>query len=136
MKTTSDQDNILYELIQNSALSSLIKGGIYKGERPLDSSAEDIVINSLFIGEGTLQPGAATVNIYVPKVFQNIGGQQQSIKDTARVKAILAVAQEVLREAYGSYYSLWTSRQDDSDEPDLKQTRLSFRIEFRIDNTM
>ena len=135
MKTTADQDNILYNLINQSVLKTFIRGGIYKGERPLDSTNEDIVISSTAIGEGTLQAGVANVNVYIPKIYQNIAGQMQSIKDTARVNEVLAVAGEVLHEAYGSYYSLWTSRQGDYDEPDIQQTRLHFRIEFRLSNT-
>ena len=136
MKTTADQDSILYTLINQSALKTFIRGGIYKGERPLDSSNEDIVISSLLIGEGTLQAGVANVNIYIPKIYQNIDGKMQTIKDTSRVDEVLAVAREVLHESYGSYYSLWTSRQGDYDEPDIKQTRLHFRIELRLSNTI
>ncbi|HEY1055011.1 MAG TPA: hypothetical protein VGE24_07745 [Emticicia sp.] len=133
MKTTAVQDNILYSLIDGSALKGLISGKIYKGERPLNSTAEDIVISSMLIGEGTLQPGVANVNIYIPKLYQNIGGTMQHIKDTKRVEEVLAIAAEVLKESFGEYYSLWTSRQADYDEPEINQTRLSFRIEFRID---
>lgn len=135
MKTTADQDNILYDLISQSPLKTFIRGGVYKGERPLDSQSEDVVISSMLVGDGTLQAGVANVNIYVPKVYQNINGKKQTLKDTKRVDEVLAVARGVLREAYGSYYSLWTSRQGDYDEPDIKQTRLHFRIEFRLMDT-
>lgn len=136
MKTTADQDGILYELISQSALKNLIRGGIYKGQRPLDSLNEDIVISSMLIGDGTLQKGVANVNVYIPKLYHNIGGKMQLIKDTARIAELLPVAGEILKEAYGKYYSLWTSRQGDFDEPDIKQTRLHFRIEFRLHNTI
>lgn len=135
MKTTANQDSILYTLINQSALKTFIRGGIYKGERPLDSANEDIVISSTAISEGTLQAGVANVNVYIPKIYQNISGKMQYIKDTRRVDEVLAVARDVLHEAYGKYYSLWTSRQGDFDEPDIKQTRLHFRIEFRLNNT-
>ncbi|UTA66651.1 MULTISPECIES: hypothetical protein [Emticicia] len=135
MRTTADQDNILYDLISSSPLRTFIRGGVYKGERPLDSPGEDVVISSMLVGDGTLQAGVANVNIYVPKVYQNINGKKQTLKDTKRVDEVLAVARGVLREAYGSYYSLWTSRQGDYDEPEMKQTRLHFRIEFRLMDT-
>ncbi|MBA4852077.1 hypothetical protein [Emticicia sp. BO119] len=135
MKTTAHQDNILYNLINTSALKTLVLGGLYKGERPLDSREEDIVITSMMIGEGTLQEGVANVNIYIPKSVANIGGKSQTIKNTARCEQVLIVAMEVLKESYGSYYSLWASRQQDFDEPEINQTRLSFRIEFRIDSS-
>lgn len=136
MRTTADQDSILYKLINESALKTFIRGAVYKGERPLDSQAEDIVISSMLIGEGTLQAGVANVNVYIPKIYQNISGKMQPIKDTKRVDEVLAVARGVLHEAYGKYYSLWTSRQGDYDEPDIKQTRLHFRIEFRLNSTI
>lgn len=136
MKTTATQDNLLFDLINASALKTTIRGGIYKGERPLDSQAEDIVITSMMVGYGTLQPGVANVNIYIPKVTVKIGGKPQVLKDTKRVDEVLGIAAPVLKEAYGKYYSLWTARQADYDEPDIKQTRLSFRIEFRLDENL
>lgn len=133
MKTTAVQDNILYGLINESAIKTTIQGDVYKGERPLNSKAEDVVITSMLIGEGTLQQGVANVNIYVPKSYQNINGAMQYIKDTKRIEDVLAVAAPVLKESFGPYYSLWTSKQADYDEPEINQTRLNFRIEFRID---
>lgn len=132
MKTTATQDQILFDLINASALKTAIGGGLYKGERPLNSQAEDVVISSMLVGEGTLQSGVANVNIYVPKISVSIGGKTQLLKNTKRVDEVLAIAAPVLREHFGNYFSMWTSRQEDYDEPEINQTRLSFRIEFRL----
>lgn len=136
MKTTATQDNILFKLINESAIKTTIKGGIYKGERPIDSKAEDVVIGSMLVGDGTLQQGVANVNIYIPKIAVQVNGKMQLIKDTKRISEVLAIAAPVLKQAFGNYYSLWTSRQADYDEPEINQTRLSFRIEFRLDSVI
>jgi len=132
MKTTADQDDILFELINGSVLKTAINGGIYKGERPLNSNLEDIVISSTVISDGTLQLGVANVNIYVPKQNFNIGGKVQILKNSKRVAELLGIAKDILEEHHGDYFLMWLSNQFDYDEPEINQTRISFRIEFRF----
>lgn len=75
MKTTADQNQILYDLLKNSSLNSALNGGLYKIERPQNSNLEDIVVSSMLVGDGGFQDGVANVNIYIPKIDINIGGQ-------------------------------------------------------------
>ena len=113
-----------------------MNGGLYKGERPQNSSLEDIVISSMLTGDGTLQEGVANVNIYVPKMDINIAGQVQKMRNSSRIGEVLGLAISALKEHYGNYFSLWTSKIQEFDEPQINQTRLSLRIEFRMDNTI
>ena len=76
------------------------------------------------------------VNIYIKKLSTNIGGVNQLIKDTKRVSEVLPIALGLLKEGAGTYYSFWVSKQAEYDEPEINQTRLNFRVEFRLDNTI
>ena len=136
MKNTAFQDNILYNLLNDSALKTAITGKIYKGQRPLGSKLEDVVIQSMPISDGTLQQGVANVNIYIPMLYQNILSQKQVYRNTARIEQILNIATPILKESFGENYSMWTSKQGDYPEEELEQTRLNYRIEFRIDDTI
>ncbi len=136
MKSTSDQEQILYSLIKNSALDVALNGGIYIGERPLSSSTEDVVITAMLTGDGTLQEGVCNVNIYIKKLSTSINAVNQLIKDTKRISEVLPIALNLLKEGAGTYYSFWVSKQAEYDEPEINQTRLNFRVEFRLDNTI
>lgn len=81
MRNTSDQENILYNLIKNSSLNASLNGGIYKGERPNNSKKEDTVISAMLTSDGTLQQGVSNVNIYIPKIEVKIDGVNQLLKD-------------------------------------------------------
>ena len=85
MKTTFDQDNILYGKLIASPLKQAITGGVYKAQRPLNSQNEDVVINGLPISDGTVQLGRGNVNIYVPDVKTTIGGVLQTMPNTHRL---------------------------------------------------
>lgn len=134
MRTLVDQDQILYDLIKGSALDSATNGGLYKVERPTNSALEDIVVSSMLTTDGTLQDGVSNVNIYVSKKNQNIGGTVQLMRDSKRISELEPIAATVLKESYGDFYSLWVSKIQEFDETEINQTRLSFRIEFRLDN--
>lgn len=136
MRSTSDQEDILYDLIKNSVLDTALNGGIYKGERPLNSNLEDVVITAMLTTDGTLQEGVCNVNIYIKKENRVIGGVSQLLKNTKRVSEVSPIALNVLIEKAGLYYSYWVSKQAEYDEPDINQTRLNFRVEFRFDNTI
>lgn len=66
MKTTIDLVNILYELINVPAVKSLINGGVYKNERPVNSSLQDVVIGSTTVDNEAFQNGVGYINIHHP----------------------------------------------------------------------
>lgn len=132
MKTTADQIQILYNILKNSSLNSALNGGLYKMERPQNSQLEDIVVSSMLVGDGGFQEGVANVNIYIPKMDVNIGGQVQKMPNTSRISTVWPLATLALEENSGDDYSCWCSRTQEFDEPLINQTRLSLRIEFRL----
>ena len=67
LKTSFDTDAILYGILSRSPLKAALSGGIYVGDdRPADSMAEDVVINTITLTqEYHPQQGVSNVNVYV-----------------------------------------------------------------------
>ena len=132
MRTTAEMTQILYDVLNASMLKTTVNGLIYKGERPINSTKEDVVIAPIVVSGSDKQIGVANVNIYVPKINQKSGATTSLIKDTKRISEILPVAKDALKLNTGVDYSCWIENQSEYDEPTINQTRLVFRIEFRL----
>ncbi len=130
MKTTYDQDTILYQLLDASTcpLRQAITGSIYKEQRP-ESELEDVVINPLTITSDPIQLGASNVNIYVPDIRVNNG----YVANDKRLNELTQLALDTLEEVYHDDYTLWVKSQSVEDEPDSKPKHhySNLRIEFR-----
>ena len=62
-----DTDDILFKIVSEAVTSGkvVINGGVFtQGERPDDSEAEDIVINTITVTHDKPQTGTSNVNIY------------------------------------------------------------------------
>ena len=73
-KTGKQVQGDIYNFLRNSALSSMISGGVYRnGYRPPDSKLEDAVVIFTAGLPGQIQTGVVTVNIFVPDTdaFEN-----------------------------------------------------------------
>lgn len=127
MKTTSDALDVLFKFINDSTIKPTISGGIYKLKRPTSSTLEDVVINSVALGDSNYQEGVLNVNAYVPNITVN----NSSLPNTARIKAI-ENACKVLQEVYGEGYSFWVSSTSIYEETDIKSHYINNRIEFRF----
>jgi len=132
MRTTAEMTQILYNVLNASTLKTTVNGLIYKGERPINSVKEDVVIAPITVSGSDKQIGVANVNIYVPKINQKSGTTTSLMKDTKRISEILPVAKDALKLNTGVDYSCWFETQSEFDEPTINQTRLVFRIEFRL----
>jgi len=84
MKDVFDMVTDVRSLLNVSAITSLIDGGIYPSIRPDGSVKTDIVINGLGITNSQDQVGAGNINIYVPKI--KVGGVM--VADQARMSAL------------------------------------------------
>jgi hypothetical protein len=101
MKTTLDAVDIVWKFLDASSLKTAITGKIYKNQRPLDSEAEDVVINSLPINNGQVQEGVMNVNIFVPNKPQQISERQDNtIADHARLKELATLATGLLKDIF------------------------------------
>lgn len=103
MITNYDIDKLLYASIKarfempQTPVSGIvyISGGVYNGDRPLNSKVEDITIRTLSIaGDGFPQEAVTNVNVYVPDVAESEGGY---VRDGKRL--------EILSNAVADYIS-------------------------------
>ena len=86
-----DTDDILFKIVSEAVTSGkvVINGGVFtQGERPDDSEAEDIVINTITVTHDKPQTGTSNVNIYAKDLKLRIKGKEQSKADRERLRTI------------------------------------------------
>ena len=86
-----DTDDILFEIVSEAVTSGkvVINGGVFtQGERPDDSEAEDIVINTITVTHDKPQTGTSNVNIYAKDLKLRIKGKEQRKADRERLRTI------------------------------------------------
>lgn len=86
-----DTDDILFKIVSEAVTSGkvVINGGVFtQGERPDDSEAEDIVINTITVTHDKPQTGTSNVNIYAKDLKLRIKGKEQRKADRERLRII------------------------------------------------
>lgn len=86
-----DTDDILFKIVSEAVTSGkvVINGGVFtQGERPDDSEAEDIVINTITVTHDKPQTGTSNVNIYAKDLKLRIKGREQRKADRERLRTI------------------------------------------------
>lgn len=86
-----DTDDILFKIVSEAVTSGkvVINGGVFtQGERPDDSEAEDIVINTITVTHDKPQTGTSNVNIYAKDLNLRIKGKEQRKADRERLRTI------------------------------------------------
>lgn len=86
-----DTDDILYKLITQAVNEGVITiSGVVcpQGERPDDSTKEDIVINTITVTHDKPQTGTSNVNIYAADKKVRIAGKEQYKCDRERLREI------------------------------------------------
>jgi len=86
-----DTDDILFKIVSEAVASGkvVINGGVFtQGERPDDSEAEDIVINTITVTHDKPQTGTSNVNIYAKDLNLRIKGKEQRKADRERLRTI------------------------------------------------
>ena len=86
-----DTDDILYKIVAEAVSTGVVKiSGIVctQGERPDDSKAEDIVINTITVTHEKPQSGTSNVNIYAADKKLTINGKEQYKADRERLREI------------------------------------------------
>lgn len=131
MKTTAEVIGILFDLTKNSSLASAITGKIRKGQRPVNSDKEDIVINCLPINNEPLQKCVANVNIYVPCFIIKENGVQTDAPDFARLETLSAMAVTAFKNVreIQDWHLEWQQQTILKDE-NSKSWFINIRIEF------
>lgn len=126
MKTQFDAINLIYSAINTSPLKTAINGAIYKFKRPT-SAKEDIVINSLVLGNSNFQEGVFNVNIYVPNITVN----GASLPNTARLGQLEALGNSLFEHIASQDYSIYKESTSLFEEVSVNQHYINFRINFK-----
>lgn len=134
MKTALDQDTAIFKLLNVPAVTTVITGNVFKGRRPNDSDREDIVINTLTLGDGTRQFGVANVNIYTKDISSTIAGKPQLLANSSRLATLTNLIKPLLEETDGDEFVLWIDGTQLIAEPEVNQHFMNIRIEVRMYN--
>ena len=96
MKTTIDILDILYPVINVTAVKTTINGGVYRNKKPLNSELQDIVILPLsnYVGDEIVNDATVMANCFA-KNFAN------GTPDITSLRAIINAVVAVI-EAYNS----------------------------------
>lgn len=130
-----DTDDILFRLIQEAIKTGKIKisGGVYvQGERPDDSEAEDIVINTITITHEKPQTGTSNVNIFASDKKVRIHGREQRKADRERLRTIGDALVAFLDEKNVADLEYWIESDNTIKEIEVKQHYRNLRISWNI----
>lgn len=126
MRTQFDAINLIYSAINASPLKTAINGAIYKFKRPT-SAKEDIVINSLVLGNSNFQEGVFNVNIYVPNITVN----GASLPNTARLGQLETLGNSLFEHITSQDYSIYKESTSLFEEVSINQNYINFRLIFK-----
>ena len=126
MRTQFDAINLIYSAINVSPLKTAINGAIYKFKRPT-STKEDIVINSLVLGNSNFQEGVFNVNIYVPNITVN----GASLPNTARLGQLETLGSSLFEHITSQDYSIYKESTSLFEEVSINQNYINFRLIFK-----
>ncbi len=130
-----DTDDILFKLIQEAVASGKVKisGGVFvQGERPDDSEAEDIVINTITVTHEKPQTGTSNVNIYASDKKVKIRGKEQRKADRERLRTIGDALAAYLDAQNVADLEYWIESDITIKEIEVKQHYRNLRISWNI----
>lgn len=130
MKTGYEFVDLLWSLLNSDTdLKSSINGSIYKHKRPDGSVKQDIVINSLTANNEQLQKAVCNINFHCPNLQLSTGGQPAAhVPDNVKLKSISDKIIALVDDHFTSDYHSMVERQQQFEEPELKETFSNIRI--------
>lgn len=137
MKTCSsiDTDDILFKVVSEAVASGAVKisGGIYpQGERPDDSTAEDIVINTITITQDKPQSGTSNINIWVADEKVTINKRQQYKSKRERLRELGNAIVDYLKAQNLADLEFWIEGDTTLQEAAVNQHYRNLRIGWCI----
>lgn len=130
-----DTDDILYQLIQQAVNEGVITiSGVVcpQGERPDDSKAEDIVINTITVTHDKPQTGTSNVNIYASDLKEKINGKEQYKADRERLRVIGDALTAFLDAQNIADLEFWIETDTVIKELEVQQHYRNLRISWNI----
>ena len=134
MKTSFELESILYGILNVRTIKNAISGGIYLGDtRPADSGDEDITINTITVSSDVCpQTATSNVNIHVPDVDANLGGNVQKVANRIRLKALTNLVFTELRNADLTGIKIVPMLMSTMAETSINQHYINIRIDWNI----
>ena len=131
MKTPFDTNEILMGLLMGN---TSIKGGYYhEGDRPDNSTGEDIVVNTIDLSVDTLpQIGTSNVNIYVSDTPKKIKGKMMVMPNRTRLKQLANEVAAIIRDARIPGIKAVSGTMSIMGEPNTKQHFVNIRVDWNI----
>jgi hypothetical protein len=134
MKTTLDLVGIVYDVIKNSSLKTAINGKIYKFKRPVNSNAEDVVINSLPVTNEQLQTAIVNVNVFVQNVEAVTSEGINEFPDVVRLQTLATLAVSALTDGINGVYTWDVQQQTVIQDDESDQHYINIRLQFFVSN--
>lgn len=133
-KTSKQIQGDVYRLLENSVLSGLISGKVYRaGYRPRDSRKEDAVVIFTTGLPDEIQTGIVTVNIYVPDT--NLYDDGVLVEDGDRTEEIERLANDWVKSltADKSCYKFRLQQTIYTEaEPDINQHFIVVKLHYKF----
>ena len=131
MKTPFDTNEILMGLLMGN---TSIKGGYYhEGDRPDNSTDEDIVVNTIDLSVDTLpQIGTSNVNIYVSDTPKKIKGKMMVMPNRTRLQQLANEVAAIIRAACIPGIKAVSGTMSIMGEPNTKQHFVNIRVDWNI----
>lgn len=135
MKSSIDQQLILFEILSIPEVLTAISGSIYQDARP-NADTEDIVILGLPVVGNSKQQGQAIINIYVPDVELKSGSSIYYKADSLRLNELLEIIVPIIKSYSGEDFNLTISRGEIFEDADKSQKfhYYSLKISFEFFN--
>jgi hypothetical protein len=131
MKTTLDTVDIVWQLLDASALKDDLSGAIFKHRRPVASDKEDVVVNSLAVNNTQLQQGLVNVNIYVPNLSITVNeATDGSQPDHVRLKELASMACGILDDNWDLDFNFDVQQQVVIMDEETKEHYINIRLNF------
>lgn len=131
MITSFDTNKILIGLLRGKTSA---KGGCYnEGDRPDNSTDEDIVVNTVDLTmDTTPQIGTSNVNIYVTDTSKKIKGKMMVSANRPRLEALAGEALAIIRNSRIHGIKIVSDNMSIMNEPNTKQHFANIRIDWNI----
>ena len=108
MNTPFTQEGIIFALLNDSEVRTAITGKLIVGDSVSDYAKENVTVNSLLLGSGSIQRGAVNINIHVPDISVTVGGKTTKQRNNERLKLLTEMVATVLTSnGYSSTYNFW-----------------------------
>lgn len=120
----------VYDILNISAITTVITGDVYKRERPVKSDKEDVVINCLPTNNLDVQTAIVNVNIHVKNIDVKQNDVVNNVTNHSRLRILNALVMPYL--TYKSFGNYWIDieQQTTFSETEIKQSYSNIRVKF------